>query len=493
MAACQRFACNGTVSKVAAAALALAVSLTAACGTAAPTTGHTSTPAATPTGPPPSPVVHAGADWTTFMGDQLRSGVGQSTPLATTARRTWTASVDGDVYGAPLVVHGAVIAATENDTVYSIDAGTGAIRWQTHVGQPVPLAALVCGDIDPNGITSTPVADAAAGVVYAVAMLNAPIRHELFALRLTDGSVLWHRPVDPPMRNPRIHQQRGALNLAGGRVYIAYGGFTGDCGPYNGWVISAPATGGGPLQSWEVPSVLEGGIWAPAGPVVDQAGDVWVATGNTGSGTAGTGGSWDGANGVFRLDPGLAAARDSWAPANWRALNASDTDLGSMSPALLPGGDVFAAGKEGVGYLLRGTHLGGVGAEAFSATVCTNGGPLGGAFGGAAVAGDILFVPCTSGLVAVRVDEAASTFAVVWRAGQRANSPVVAYGLVWTITAMQGFRQDWTGTLVGFDPATGAARFTVPLGAIGHFASPAAAGGSLYVGGRGTVYAVSAT
>jgi outer membrane protein assembly factor BamB len=426
------------------------------------------------------------------MGDQARSGIGPESPVAANAHRTWAATVDGDVYGEPLVAGGAVIAASEQDSVYSLDATSGTVRWRTHLGQPVPLAELVCGDIDPNGITSTPVADTTAGVVYAVAMLDAPIRHELFALRLSDGAVVWHRRVDPPMRDPRIHQQRGALNLVHGRIYIAYGGFTGDCGAYNGWVISSSATGTGPLDAWEVPSDIEGGIWAPAGPVIAAAGDVWVSTGNTGAGVGSTAGVWDGANAVFRLDSTLSAPTDSWAPANWRALNTTDTDLGSMSPALLPGGDVFVAGKEGIGYLLRANHLGGLGGEAFRDTACVNGGPLGGAFGGAAVLGQMVFVPCTSGLVALRVDATAPSFSVAWRSGHRANSPILAYGLVWSVLTTQGFRQDWTGTLVGFNSSTGAVQASVGLGPIPHFATPAAAGGSLYIGGRGTVYAVGA-
>jgi hypothetical protein len=65
--------------------------------------------------------------------------------------------------------------------------------------------------------------------VYAVGMLSGPLRHELFALRLADGGVAWHRVVDPPGALPRVHQQRGSLNLANGRVYFSYGGFAGDC------------------------------------------------------------------------------------------------------------------------------------------------------------------------------------------------------------------------------------------------------------------------
>jgi hypothetical protein len=98
----------------------------------------------------------------------------------------------------------------------------------------------------------------------------------------------------------------------------------------------------------------------------------------------------------------------------------------------------------------------------------------------------MVFVLCTSGLAALKVDEAAPSFSVAWRSGQRANSPIVAYGLVWSVTTTEGFRQDWTGTLVGFNALTGAIQASTGLGPIPHFASPAAVGGSLYIGGRGT-------
>src|SRR4029077_15406729 len=125
---------------------------------AAPPSASPSPTAASPTAAP-SPIAHATTDWTTFMGDQARSGIGPALPPTTNAHRTWTAAVDGDVYGAPLVAGSAGIATTEQDSVYSLDAATGAVRWRTHLGTPVPLASLECGDIVPNGVTSTPVID----------------------------------------------------------------------------------------------------------------------------------------------------------------------------------------------------------------------------------------------------------------------------------------------------------------------------------------------
>ena len=431
------------------------------------------------------------AEWTTYMGDQARTGIGPTSPTASTAHRTWTAHVDGDVYAEPLVTGLTVIVATERDTIYSLDAATGAVIWRTHLGEPVPLSRLECGNIDPNGITSTPVVDKAAGFVYAVGMLTSPTRHELFALRLSDGSVGWHRVVDPPIGDPGHHQQRGSLNLSRGRIYFSYGGFTGDCGKYHGWVVAVPVDGTSALISWQVPSVNGGAIWAPPGPVISGDGDVWVTTGNTD--VQNPNGRYDGAHAVYRLTADLTPV-DQWASKNWVDLNVDDIDLASMSPALLPSGLVLAVGKEGQGYLLRQSRLGGIGGEVFSDHACQTGGPTLGAFGGAAVVGAMVFVPCKDGLNALRINVSAPSFALVWHAAPYANSPVLAYGLLWTVVSNAGtYRGHWTGKLVGLDPASGAIQASIQLGPVPHYPSPAAGGGSLYVSGEGLVYALSVT
>lgn len=483
----------------------VAVSAATACGsTAAPTNSAPQTatavqspfyspfpaPASTCVATSGSSPAPAPGTWPTYMGGAQRSGVGPAAPVAHTGRCAWVAIVDGEVYGEPLVAGTSVIATTEHDTVYALDAATGRQQWHTHLGNPVPLAELLCGDIDPNGVTSTPVLDAAAGMVYVVAMLDAPIRHEIFGLRLADGRVMWHRGADPPGADPRVTQQRGSLNLVNGRVYFSFGGFAGDCGRYHGWVVAAPAGGSGSLLVFQVPSVNEGAIWAPPGPVISSAGDVWVSTGNTAEGLGATTGSYDDANAVIRIAADLSRAIDLWAPSDWRALNVNDGDLGSGAPALLPGGDVFISGKDGIGYLLRAGHLGGVAGEAFAATVCPNGGAGRGVYGGDAVTGATVFAPCGNGLTALRVDAVKPSFRTTWRDLHRDNSPIVAYGLVWTVQT-EVPSDDWTGTLVGLDPATGAERVRVALGPVPHFPSPAAAGGNLYVAGRGAVYAVS--
>src|SRR5205814_10532225 len=122
--------------------------------------------------------------------------------------------------------------------------------------------------------------------------------------------------------------------------------------------------------------------------------------------------TFDFGNAVVKLSPEL-VLQDWFAPAEWQRMNDVDGDLGSIGPLLLSGGLVFQSGKPGTGYLLRAAHLGGLGGAAFSAAVCPEGG---GVRGGAAAVPPLVYVPCASGLVALRVCPAAPSFSAAWRA-----------------------------------------------------------------------------
>src|SRR5271165_6804 len=102
-----------------------------------------SSPSGTATGP--------AAAWPEYGQNAGRSGVAAGLPAAGPLSQRWTAHLDGAVYGQPLVVGDTVIAATENDTVYALNESTGTVTWHTHLGSPVPLSSLPCGDIDPLG------------------------------------------------------------------------------------------------------------------------------------------------------------------------------------------------------------------------------------------------------------------------------------------------------------------------------------------------------
>ena len=155
-------------------------------------------------------------------------------PAPNSLTNLWQQPLDGAVYAEPLVVDGEVIVATENDTLYALDARSGQIQWHTTVGTPVPLSDLPCGNIDPLGITGTPVYDPQTGLVFAVAEIQGPA-HLLVGVDVKTGQVKVRRQVDPPGANPQVHQQRAALALYGGKVYIAFGGLYGDCGDYHGY------------------------------------------------------------------------------------------------------------------------------------------------------------------------------------------------------------------------------------------------------------------
>src|SRR5207248_330886 len=197
-----------------------------------PTTGGASTAGGTPT---TRATKTAGAHWTTYDGDAARTGIANDgPPQAGSVRKLWTTpSLDGDVYAQPLLIGNKVVVATENDTVYVLRAADGSIVWKRHLGEPVPASSLPCGNVDPVGITSTPVVDVRGGRIYVVALVQ-PTHHVLFALTLATGRVAASARVDAESADAAVHNQRGALTLSNGTVFVPYGGRYGDCGDYHG-------------------------------------------------------------------------------------------------------------------------------------------------------------------------------------------------------------------------------------------------------------------
>jgi outer membrane protein assembly factor BamB len=398
--------------------------------------------------------------------------LGAAIPALATPKVAWNVNVDGDVYASPLIVGGHVIVATENNTVYSLDLFTGSTVWQKNLGEPVDASSLPCGNIRPvTGITGTPVADPAAGRLYVVAYLRSH-HHMLFALRLVDGSVLFQQDVDPAGSDPKVQQQRGALALGSGFVYVTLGGLLGDCGNYHGYVAAVPVTGGRPFV-YRVPSAEGAGIWTPAGPTIDAEGNVYVVTGN-GSGRS----AFDYSNAVIELSSDLQQVRSYFAPSNWVALNVNDIDLGSVGPTLIPPlGVVFAIGKEGVGYLLNSGQLGGVGGQVTSQHICSA------AFGGTAWSGTTVFVPCTDGLYALSVS--ATSIGALWHVRHPAMAPpIIAAGAVWAIDVS-------SGVLSALNPNTGEQLYSTNLGKVQHFSTPAAIEGFVVAPAARSVVAIT--
>ena len=444
---------------------------TATTGGGAPATAATSS--ATTAQPPPAgkPARLSPTDWTTYHRDAARTGVAPNRPAAGPLSIAWQRRLDGAVYGQPLAIGGLVIAATEGDTVYGLDRATGQIRWHVHLGTPVPLSALPCGDIDPLGITGTTVYDRATRMVYAVAETTG-FHHVLAGIAVPTGKLVFRRDVPTPDGHPRYDQQRAALLVNRGRVYVAFGGLDGDCGPYQGSINGVPVSGRGPIVSYKVPTAREAGMWAAGGPVAGPDGTVYVSAGNG----AALRPPYDGSDSVTALTPALRRT-GIFAPATWPADNASDLDLGSTSPGLLGNGMILAVGKNGTGYLLNSRHLTGVGSQVADAPVCA-------AFGGMATRGTVVYVPCISGGMAA-VDTSGNRVRVLWRGPAPAQgSPVLGGGAVWV--------PDWNaGVLYQLDPGTGHVRQLIRLGSpLPHFASPSLSGPLALIGTMSGVVAV---
>lgn len=415
-----------------------------------------STPSATSGLPRPT------GDWPTYHGDAGRSGVAPNFPAPTRLAVTAAIKLDGAMYASPIVAAGITVAATENDTVYGLDAA-GRQLWRTHLGDPARSSDLPCGNIDPSGITGTPVYDAGTGLVFAVAEYRAPVRHEMVALDARTGSVRWRTAVDLPGAAPDAMQERGALTLASGRVWTEFGGRFGDCGDYKGRVIGVPVGNGTPI-AYTVPTMREAGIWTPPGAAVDSRGRLLVAVGN---GASGVGDPYDSSDSILAVDPKTATLLDSFSPSTWPTDNDNDLDLGSQGPALVGTQWIFSAGKSGTAYVLRQSRLGGVGGQVSQAQICVS-------FGGTAVDGDVVYVPCTDGVRAVRIG-GDGTATVLWHADSGvAGSPVVGGGRVWSLD------QD-AGTLHALDPATGRSTAQVSVGRVSRFATPALSAGRILV------------
>jgi outer membrane protein assembly factor BamB len=421
-----------------------------------PSTAPATTPstASSPSTAGTAPATTA-ADWPTYHGTPDRRGVSTSMPAVHGPPKVrQRLKLDGAVYASPIVVGGLTVVATENDTVYAFDPEYRQV-WKRHLGSPSPAGERECGNIDPLGITGTPVYDATTGLVYVATEYGGPPRHELVALDLAHGSLRWRRGIDLPGTETKAMQERGALAVSGGRVWVPFGGLTGDCGGYKGRVVGVPLDDTGATIAYTVPTTREAGIWAPPGPSVDADGNLYVSVGN---GESGVGDPYDYSDSILEISPKTAKLTDSFSPTTWATDNASDLDLGSQGPTLV-GPWVFIAGKSGRAYVLRRGHLGAIGGQVSQAEVCKS-------FGGTAVVGDVVYVPCTDGVRAVRIDSA-GTMHVLWHAADAIQgSPVVGGGRVWALA------QD-AGVLHALDPTTGKTREQVGVGATSRFATPA--------------------
>ncbi len=361
-------------------------------------------------------LMSAGTNVYTYHDDNARTGADltetQLTP-ATVATGGFglqhTLAVDGQVYAQPLYVHGVkiggvvhdvVYVATEHDSVYAFDSDTGQQLWVREYTDPAagvttPTSADVgVDDIYPEvGITGTPVIDHATGTMYFVTKLKTTaadgtvtFSQQFRAVNIATGADQFGGSV-PVVENlsgsgegytgtdsetvpfdPLTENQRPALLLSGGEVYVGYSSH-GDNDPYHGWLFAFNT------RTLHVDAALDlspDGLRAPiwmggAGPSADAAGDLFVSTGN-GTYDAPLGG-YDYGDSVLRIDKvkGYTAEgadgleiKDYFTPDNEAQLNLTDKDLGSGGVLLVPGtNEAITGGKDGDLYVVNQKNLGG--------------------------------------------------------------------------------------------------------------------------------------
>jgi len=275
-----------------------------------------------------------------------------------------------------------LLVATENNFIQALDATTGKELWRRKVGPAVFRGSLPCGNIDPLGITGTPVIDPSTQAIYfdAAVELSGSIHHQVFGLSLKDGTVLAGWPIDVAEAlqksgrhfDPAVQNQRAALAILDDTLFVAFGGHYGDCGNYHGWVVGISLHDANKILGFET-RARGGGIWSPGGLSV-VGGDLFFATGNTMGAQ-----SWSDGEAVFRLGADLRRSenkKDYFAPSDWKTLDDQDADLGGSNPLPLnlPGADggralMLALGKDRKAYLLDQKDFGGIGGQLVAETV----------------------------------------------------------------------------------------------------------------------------
>ena len=292
---------------------------------------------------------------------------------------SFNGTIVGNVYAQPLYIENGpggaamVIAVTESNNVYALNAATGSIIWQRNVGTAV-TSGLPCGNINPLGITGTPIVDLPSRSLFLDAMTDGTTKkHLIFSLNVDTGAINAGWPVDVNASavsgtttfTSLVQNERAALGIVGNILYVPYGGHAGDCGSYHGWLVGVQMNNPASVMAWAT-TATGGAVWGPGGVASDGT-NPFVVTGNT----FGTGGVWGGGEAVIRLQPGpifSGSTNDYWAPTNWLSLDNGDTDLGGSGailvdvPGATPSALVVALGKDGNAYLLNRSSLGGISA-----------------------------------------------------------------------------------------------------------------------------------
>jgi hypothetical protein len=310
----------------------------------------------------------------TYHNDNARTGQFTQEAALTPANvnstnfgKLFTTVVDGWVYAQPLYLsnvsiggstHNVLYAATENATLYAIDADNGTIYWHLSLipagGMSVSgVSDLDCTDIVPEvGITGTPAIDANTGTIYLVAKskIGTSYYQYLHAIDVSTAAEKFGGPVNIHAAvpgtaadgngttvsfSPQAENQRPALLLENGHVVI---GWSSHCDnlTWHGWVMSYSASALTQEAVYNTsPNGTYNGVWMSGGGLAaDTGGNIYFVTGN---------GSWNGTtdlgDSIIKLGPpsgGSFPVVDYFTPYNQATLAQDDEDLASGGLLLLP-------------------------------------------------------------------------------------------------------------------------------------------------------------
>jgi Putative binding domain, N-terminal/PQQ enzyme repeat len=330
-------------------------------------------------------VSHSQPSVLTWHNDNARTGQNLQETILTPAnvgvgtfKRLFTISVDGKVDAQPLYVpvlsipnrglHNVLYVVTEHDSVYALDADTGALLWQVSLlgSTESPSDDRGCSQVTPEiGITSTPVIDPFAGphgTLYAVAMsktTSGTYHQRLHALDLTTGAEEFGGPAEVSATfpgagaelsggvqtfDPKQHKDRAALILLNGVVYTSWGSHC-DITPYTGWVIGYNQNTLARTSILNLtPNGNDGGIWAAgSGPAADSSGNLYLLTGNGTFDTTLTASHFpkngDYGNAFVKISTAGSSlsVTDYFTMSNTTSESTGDVDLGSGGAMVLPG------------------------------------------------------------------------------------------------------------------------------------------------------------
>jgi hypothetical protein len=353
-------------------------------------------------------------DVTTYHNDNGRTGQNlneASLTLANVNQNTFglnkIVTLDGRVDAQPLFLsslspagqgtHNVVYAVTEHDSVYALDAVTGAVLWQvsTLSDGETPSDPRGCGQVSPEiGITSTPVIDRTRGpngAIYVVAMSKnsaGSYFQRLYAFDIASGAQLFGGPHTITATypgtgdnssggnvifDPAQYKERAGLLMIGGQIYTTWASHC-DNRPYTGWIMSFDANTLAAINVLNLtPNGSDGAMWmSGAAPAADANGNIILLDANgTMDTTLSEGGfpsQGDFGNCFCKIATanGLTVA-DYFAMSNTVSESNSDTDLGSGAALVLPdlsdgSGNTLhlavGAGKDGNIYVANLDNMG---------------------------------------------------------------------------------------------------------------------------------------